>query len=114
MHVFQLLHLFPLTPHIEVIKPALPELPGDTSGRPPALRKPQFHGLHNRRGIANLRLGNQDVHMLRHHHVPDDAKAIPIAHQFQHSKKQVSCAFRIEQRPAAIAAPSNEVEAPVP
>src|ERR1700752_1259382 len=28
VHVFQLLHLFALTPHIEVIKPALPELPG--------------------------------------------------------------------------------------
>src|SRR5579859_2144017 len=54
--VFQLLHLFSLTPHVEVIKPALPELSGDTSGGPPALGKPQFHGLYNRRRIADPRL----------------------------------------------------------
>src|SRR5579862_6399154 len=107
VHVFQLLHLFPLTPHIEVIKPALPELPGC----PPAPGKPKFHGLHNRRRIADLRLRNQHVNVLRHHHIPDYAKAIPLAHHFQDIKEQVSCWFCIEQRPAPIAAPGNEVEA---
>src|SRR5580704_13857564 len=94
VHVSQLLHNFPLTPHVEVIKPPLPELPGDTARRPPMLRKSQLHRLHHHRRIhapgseterfRNHWLGNQHVHMLRHDHIPEDGKAVPLAHPFQH------------------------------
>ncbi len=94
VHVSQLLHNFPLTPHVEVIKPPLPELPRGTARRPPTLRKSQLHRLHHHRRVLapgsgtgrfrNHRLGNQQVHMLRHDDIPEDGKAVSLGHPFEH------------------------------
>ena len=111
MHVFQLLDLGALTPNIEITKPALPGVMG--KGRVESADEPlteaQFDRLHDRGKVGDLRLRNQQMHMLRHHHVADYDETISLAHLLQDFQEQIAPYRTSEQRLAMITTPGDEV-----
>ncbi len=50
-------------------------------------RESQFHGLHHGRRIGNLRLLNENVHVLGHDDVTDNGETVSHAHLLQNRKQ---------------------------
>ena len=100
-----------MTPDIEIIKAALPGVMGkgrvDSADEP--LTKAQFDRLHDRGKVGDLRLRNQQMHMLRHHHVADYDETISLAHLLQDFQEQIATYRTSEQRLAMITTPGDEV-----
>jgi hypothetical protein len=66
-------------------------------------------GLQHHRWIATLRLAEQQVHMLGHHHVAYYHKVIALSHLLHHLKKQVAILVLAEQSTALVTAGSDKV-----
>jgi len=91
MHVVQLLHSFSRAIHVEVVKTRLPEWlrrlfafferqrnlvrKQATAPFAQALRNPQLQSMKDNRRSHAGRFIEQQMHVLGHHHVSDDAKA---------------------------------------
>ena len=125
MHVVQFfLHLRP-RPHIEVVVAPLPEppqpvilsrkaqrqLPLPLAFLPAhALRKPLFEDLNHFRGLHRSRLADQQMHVLRHEHVPDQPE-LKFASDFpQHFQEQISRANCFQIPPPVVATKRNEMK----
>src|SRR5271165_5678741 len=88
MHVAQLLNLLLWRGDVEVIEPLLPDPPGGGAGAPlirgvrmsgftvQDLGETFFDHLHHDVRVADFRLRDEKVEVLRHHHISDDQKAI--------------------------------------
>ena len=115
VHVAELFDLLFLTPHIEIVKPPLPELSrkiilaaktetklrSASSLTPLAPKLPRYtllQHLHHRRGRASGWLADQQVDVLRHHHVANQREAVPLANLTEDLHKHVSRAGRAHQR----------------
>ena len=90
MHVLQLLNFFLLAPQIESVETTLPEPTGEFARNCQPPGDAQLHRLNYVRGIANPRLGNQQMYVFGHDHVSDHGKTIANAHPFEDIEKQVA------------------------
>jgi len=103
VHVAQLLNPLLFTPYIEIVKPLLPDMLGRhaeqflLSGHSPfaqglqhASRESLLHRLHHPRRIAFLRLADQQMNVLRHHHVSHHHKTVALADSLQHLQEQIA------------------------
>jgi hypothetical protein len=125
MHILQFLPNLLPAPHIEVIEPPLPKR---RQGR--GLRKRQrqlprsrlppfppqragdllFKHLQRFRRRTFLRLTDQQVHVFRHHHIPDQSEAISRPYFLQDFHKPIPRPPRPQEGSSAVAAESNKVE----
>jgi hypothetical protein len=112
MHIFQLLDLFALTPKVEIVEAALPNVMKSVRGTGQPSRKSQLYRLHHGRWIGNLGLRNEKMDMLRHHDIANHSEAISVSHLLQHGEQQVPPRCAMEQRLALVATPRNQVQTP--
>jgi hypothetical protein len=120
MHVIQLLRdLFPAE-NIEVIETGQPECRWGLVVRIrcaalTALLSTALRGyallqdLHRETNISVVRLANEDVEMLRHHHITDDNEFIPLANFFKDFQEQISSRGRAEKWLTVIATAGDEM-----
>lgn len=118
------------TPHVEIIKPPLPETPRRLSrclrpqthllGALPSVTSPQgsrhalLQNLHHRRRGPHLRFRNQQMNVIRHHHIPNQPELISLAHLIQNSQKHIPAMRSPQQRPPPVTTTCNKVQLPVP
>jgi len=69
--------------------------------------------LHHARGRASLRLTDQQMDVLRHHHVAHNHEAIPLAYLFYNSEKLVPTHWAAQPGLAAMATASYEMQVTV-
>lgn len=87
MDVLQFLHVLGCAPHIEIVKAQLPEL---RSVMPDRTRTALFQYLHCKRRRAEFGFIDQEMNVLRHDHITDDDKAIPVSNLFEDFEKTVT------------------------
>jgi len=126
MHVVQFFFPLCIAPDIEVVKSPLPkspvlfhgiaELQGKLGTRNAPLfsahrsRYALFQNLQHPRHIAFLRLADQQMHVLRHEHVPDQPE-LKFASDFpQHFQEQISRANCFQIPPPVVATKRNEMK----
>ncbi len=125
VHVFQLLHLLLVTPHIEIVKPPLPELRqrilssklklelANNFLPPPPPHLPRhslLQHLQHRRRRPFRRLAHQQMNVFRHHHESDQSKSVSIAKLTQYLHKQVARSLRSQQRQPPVTTASDEMQ----
>ena len=122
MHVFELLHLLLVTPHIEIVKSPLPELrPRILSSKlklelanncfPPHLpRHSLLQHLQHRRRRPFRRLAHQQMNVFRHHHKSHQRKSVSITHLAQDFYKQIPRPHRPQQRQAPVTTAGDEMQ----
>ena len=127
VHVIHLLVLFLFTPHIEIVKPSLPErlvfpqrpfLPQALLSRTQTALPPPVHRsrnallqhLHHRAGIPHIRLADQQMNMFRHHYITDQREIVALANFIQNLEKEIPSPLRAQQRRAAITTACNKVQ----
>ena len=127
VHVIELLDPLLRAPHVEIIKTPLPETPRRIRRRlgpqshlilirslPPlssqALRHALLQNLHHRGRRAHFRLRNQQMNVLRHHHVPNQQELITLAHLIQDSQERIPLPRRSEQGSPPITTTRDEVQ----
>src|SRR5208283_4673058 len=112
VHVVQLLSFLPVRVHVEVIKTRLPKAARSfrlfRKGQPhlflgcvsplPShfLRHALLQHLQHRRRCAFLRFADQQMHVLRHHHITHQQKAILRADARQFAHKQIPRTRRLQ------------------
>jgi len=130
MHVVQLLCSFAAAVYVEVMKTLLPEwlrslfaffkrqrhlirkhTPASFAH---ALRNPQLHSVQDNRRSCAGQLIDQQMHMLGHHNVSDDAKAKFRAQAAKFSQENVSCPCGFKELQSFIAAKREEVQMAAP
>src|SRR3954468_24365574 len=116
MHVFQFLCCLSLRKDIEIIEAPLPEptnlhwtvpkfhLRRASLLRPAqqALRDGLFEGLHDYGGIRLLRLAEQEMNVLGHHHKPDHVEVVSTTNLLQRFQEHVTGASRSQKGLAPI------------
>jgi hypothetical protein len=108
MDISQLLDPPSLAPHIDVVIPSQPERP--------ALRFAQLAGnillqhLQGDRKLRPLRLADQQVNVLRHHHIPSNVEAIPQPDTLKGLLEDVTGMRRAQPGRAIIAAECKKME----
>jgi hypothetical protein len=122
MHITQLLRALFHTPHIEVIKPRLPQMLRRVRNQltlcgvaPPLLgehpsRESKFDCLQHDRRSALLRFAHQQVKMFGHDHVANYHKMVLTPHLLEHSKKEVAPLPGTEQRLTPVTTARDEVK----
>ena len=127
VHVIQLFVLLFGAPHIEVIEAALPELrilfkrgfirdkrlarKGFVPVRPAQFyRRSSLQNLHHGRRVAHVRLADQQVEMLRHQDVPEEAEIMALADVDQDFQEEVACLRGIEEGQAMVTTACDEME----
>src|SRR5690242_838864 len=123
MHVAQFLHALLLRPRVVVVKAAVPDLtllkrigpelarsylraePGQY-----LVRKALFQDFHHYRGIASIRLGHEEMEVLRHDHVADHDETVILAGALQNLQKQTAAIRLGQERPPLITTAGDEVE----
>src|SRR5579862_3649540 len=125
VHVIQFLYPLLPAPNIEIIKPPLPEtamhrdilpqtqlprrrFPPTPPPQPP--RHPLLQHLHHHRRIRLLRLPDQQMNVLRHHHIPDDYEPIAPTHLVKNDQKRIPRPHRPQERQTSITTKSNEMQ----
>jgi hypothetical protein len=66
--------------------------------------------LHHHRRIRLLRLADQQVHVLRHHHIPDDCEPIAPPHFIKNDQKRIPRPHRPQKRQSPITTETNEMQ----
>src|SRR5712671_7149830 len=126
MHIVQFLLQFLLAPHIEVIEAALPEswsVRWRWSKAQSELRCRRFsralsqspgasllEHLQDFRGITPPGFTKEQMNMLGHDHITDEAEVVPRADLVQNFHKMVTSPRRAEQRTPPIATEGNEMK----
>ncbi len=127
VHVLQFLDYFLLTPHIEVVEPALPKLwygmvgsrGAETDcrdGRSPARvatqlpRDPLLQDLQYRRRRTCFRLTDEKVDVFRHDCIPHQREAVAISNFAENLHEEVSRASGTQQRQAPVTTARDEVQ----
>ncbi len=124
MHVSQLLHALLRGPNAKVIETSLPErAPRKTVSEQAALaRVASFAPRQQRKGGAllqdlhhggrcsDLRLRNQQVNVLRHHHLSHDDEPITLAGLFQNREEAVAGARGVEKRQSLVTGTGDKVQ----
>src|SRR5207245_2064918 len=88
-------------------------LPRNLTPLPPQFsRHPLFQNLQHPGRCRLFRLADQQVHVLQHHHVPEQREPVSGAHFAQGFQKQISCPNSSQKRPPLITAESNEMQIP--
>jgi len=72
-----------------------------------------FENLHDRGRRAGLGLGDEQMNVLRHHHVTDERELIDLANFIEDFQKHVAAARRAEKPSSAIATTGNEMQVPL-
>jgi hypothetical protein len=131
VHITQILDPLLPTPHVEIIKPPLPEAPRRVRWCP----RPQSHlvllrplsrlppqstryallqDLHHRRRRAHLRLPDQQVNVFRHHHVPSQPELISLPDLNQDPQERIALPPRSQQGPPPVTTARDKVQLPLP
>jgi hypothetical protein len=121
MHVAQLFHSLLLRPHIEIIKPRLPDWlrfrrPALRIAFRPALpshyslRIPLFHTLHHARRITHLRLAHQQMKVLGHHHITKHHEPLLLSDLFENLQEQITALLVAEPRLSPVATAGDVVQ----
>ena len=125
MHVIQLLNPLLPAPYIEIVEPPLPKtamhrgvlpqtqlsrrrLPANPPPQPP--RHQLLQHLHHHRRIRLLRLTDQQMNVLRHHHIPDDYEPIASPHFIKNDQKSIPRPHRPQKRQPPITTERNEMQ----
>ena len=129
MHVVQFFILLLEAPHIEVVEPALPEsrsvsqrritpqtqlchgqaLSASAAQRP---RDSLFQHLHDRRGSAYVRLADQQMNVIQHHHIAQQGEVVAIPHLAQNLQEHIARPLGGQKRHPAITAAADEMQVP--
>ncbi len=126
VHVFQLLSQLLRAPHVEVVKPPLPErhltrhhpgkrqrqlsrhrLLSSSAQRPGNLLLQHLQYLRRR---TFPRLAHQQVHVFRHHHITDHLETVPGTYFIEYSDEAIPCACRSKKWATTIATDGDEVQ----
>src|SRR5512143_859184 len=123
MHIPQLLDPLALAPHVEIVKPRLPDmhrpcvperiLPLITCLTRPSqypLRETLFYDLHDFGWVPHLRFADQEVKVLGHDHITEDHEAIPFAGLLEDAQEQVATQCSAEPGLPAVTAAGDEME----
>ncbi len=130
VHVVQLLDPLLPAPHVEIIETSLPKTPRRLCGRflpqtqliraapssrllPEPARYTLLQDLHHRRRRANLRLRNQKMNVLGHHHVSGHAELVSLPNFAQDFQEEIALARRAQEWPAAVATARNKMQMPL-
>ncbi len=125
VHVLELFVLLLFGEHIEIVEAALPEaaqracvgIPqcqlrrvasAGLAAQPP--RDALLEDLHYCRGRAGRGLADQQVHVLRHNHVADDAELVLAANFPENPYEHVACPRRAQQRQSTITTAGDEMK----
>jgi hypothetical protein len=125
VHVIQLLNSLLPAPNIEIVEPSLPKtaihrgilpqtqlsrqrFPPNPPPQPP--RHPLFQHLHHHRRIRLLRLPDQQMNVLRHHHIPDDYETIAPPHFIKNDQERIPRPHRPQKRQTPITTERNEMQ----
>ena len=98
MNVAQLLDPLGLGPDIEIVISSLPERP--TSPAPATA------------GLRPLRFGDQQMNVLRHHHISGDVEPVPLPRSFESSFEDVASRRRTQTRRTPVATKPEKVQTP--
>jgi len=66
--------------------------------------------LHNHRNISVVGLADEQMEMLRHHHIADDGEFISLPYLFEDLEEQVSAGCRTEKRFPLVATTGDVME----
>src|ERR1700721_3097408 len=129
MHVIQILNSLLPAPTIEIVETPLPEtavlrgiLPQTQlsrrrfppTPRPQPPRHPLLQHLHHHRRIRLLRLPDQQMNVLRHHHIPNDYETIAPPHFIENHQKRIPRPHRPQKRPTPKTTERSEMQLPSP
>jgi hypothetical protein len=125
VHVLELFDFLLQAPHVEVVKPALPEARQRivtackdqiqlSGGRSPlaaqAARDALFQNLNYSRGRSFSRFADEQVNVLRHDDVAHQGEAVAVTHLAKNSDEHISGPNRAQKGQASIAGERNEVQ----
>jgi hypothetical protein len=126
MHVIQFLFHLAATIHVEIIEPSLPKshwpilLPRkwklelrcqfSSFSLPHRSRYSLLQNLHSLRWCHLHRFADQQMHVLRHQHIPHQRELPPRPHFLQDFHEHRLSANTIQQRPSLIATKGDEVQ----
>lgn len=129
VHVDQFLPQLPAAPHVEIIEPALPErrrlqfcraswqrqLRGSIPRPPPQSAGDSLlqHLQHLRRSTFRG-FADDQMHMLRHHHIPKQLEPVPRTNLPEYLYKLIACASRPQVWPAPVTTKRDEVQIAAP
>ena len=121
MHVAQLFHAFLIGEHNEIVEATLPNM-AHGNGRAPKhfsvdtakfAQQPMgeglFQGGQHQRRISALRLGEEEMDMLRHDYVTDDYKSMTLTDLLHNFEEEIARAGCAEKRTALITTCGNKV-----
>ena len=109
MNIAQLLGLFGVAPHVEIVVAGLPERAAFGAAQSAGnvlLQHLQCDGK-----FGSLRLGEEQVDVLRHDHISGNIKAVPLACVFEGFLKYVAGVRGGQSGRAGIATEGDEMEA---
>jgi hypothetical protein len=70
-----------------------------------------FQRLHYQRGVAALRLADQEVHMLGHDHIAGNHKTITAANLLQYLEKEIAIPRAVKKCAAMVTTGRDKVQA---
>jgi hypothetical protein len=131
VHVAQLLDPLLPAPDVEIIKPPLPatsrcfperiwpqpqliRIPPPSSFPPQQLRHALFQDLHHRGRRADLRLRDQQMDMLGHHHIANQQELITGPHLIENFQEHIPLPRRAQQGTTPVATAGNEMQMALP
>jgi hypothetical protein len=126
MHVLQFFFHLLRTPHIEIVKPPLPEsrptvpVPRKRQGQLSKRRSPRlpaqgpgnflFQNLQRFRWRNFLGFTHQQVNVFRHHHISNNVKSVPRTHFIEYLYKAIARPPRSKKRTSPITTEGHEVK----
>src|SRR5579863_5122137 len=109
MNIAQLLGLFGVAPHVEIVIAGLPEWAALRAAQ--ALGYVLLQHLQCDGKLGSLWLSQQQMNVLRHDHISGDVKAVPLAGIFEGFLKYVAGVRGGQSGRASVATECNEMEA---
>src|SRR5580692_8418773 len=123
MPVAKFLDAFVFAPNIEVVESLLPDMfrgvleqtalsgiPLSSLACQHAAREADLERLHHGGRILLLRFADEQVNMLRHHHVAGQHERIPLAHLLEHGQKKIATSGRPQKRLSAKTTAGDELQ----
>ncbi len=102
------LALFNFAPELQLVR--IPSSWFLSQGSRHALLQDLHHGARR----ADLRLRNQKMNVLRHHHISDQQELVPCPGLVENFEEGISLSPRIQQTPPPVATASNEMQVALP
>lgn len=108
MNIPQLLDAFRFGPHIEIIISSLPQRPSLRIAQLP--RDILLEHLQRKRKLRAFRLGDQQVNMLRHDHIPSHLDPVPLSNPLKSLLKDIAGSRSTRTGCATVAAKRDKVQ----